>query len=215
MSLFHINYVNFLTTPSETSEGLDKKLSLHYYSRLRFTQNLLPLLNKAASEPSSQAPARVISVLGAGLEGGLNTADLSLKSTYSTRNAANHATTMTTLAFHALAPANPGVTFIHSQPGGVQTNLARGLGTWSRFTLEKSMFLIRPWMVPLQESGERHLWAGRSERFAEGGVVLLGQDSGVKFNKKVDGMRKDGTEEKVWQHTEEVFGKVCKEGGMY
>ena len=36
---------------NETEEGLDKKLSVHYYSRMRFTQQLQPLLAKAAKEP--------------------------------------------------------------------------------------------------------------------------------------------------------------------
>jgi hypothetical protein len=204
----------------ETAEGLDKKFSLHYYSRLRFTQNLLPLLNKAgepSANPAVQPLARVLSVLGAGLEAPLNTADLSLKSNYSLGNCANHAITMTTLSFHKLAKSNPAVTFIHSQPGGVETNIARGLGKWGQFAVEKSAFLLRALgvVIPAQVSGERHLWASTNEEFGKGGVVLVGQDSSVKANAKVEAMTKDGTEEKVWDHTEEVFGKVCREGGKY
>lgn len=45
---------------AETSEGLDKTISMLYYSRMRFTTNLLPLMR------SSEA-AHVISVFGAGL----------------------------------------------------------------------------------------------------------------------------------------------------
>lgn len=50
----------------ETSEGIDKKLSLHYYSRIRFIQNFLPQLGEAASSGSL---ARVVSVLGPSTEG--------------------------------------------------------------------------------------------------------------------------------------------------
>jgi len=201
----------------ETPEGLDKKFSLHYYSRLRFTQNLLPLLNRAASTPSDQASplSRVLAVLAGGYEKPVNTDDLSLKSTYSLSSCANHATSMTTLSFHTLSQSNPAVTFIHSQPGGVNTNLAKGLGKWTNFAVKKAVFLLSPWMVPVQESGERHLWASTNEEFGKGGVVLVGQDSGVTLNSAVEKMREDGTEKKVWEHTEEVFGKICREGGKY
>jgi hypothetical protein len=46
--------------PAETKEGLDKTMSMLYYSRMRFAINLMPLLR--ASEA-----AHVISVFGAGL----------------------------------------------------------------------------------------------------------------------------------------------------
>jgi hypothetical protein len=156
-----------------------------------------------------------VSVLAAGLEGSINVDDLSLKSTYSLRNCANHATTMNSLAVHALAESNPGITFVHSAPGGVQTNLARGLGKWGQMAVENTGFLWRYWAVPVRDSGERHLWAGTSESIAKGGAVLIGSDSGVKTSELVKNMGDDGTQKKVWDHTNEVFAKVCKEGGKY
>jgi hypothetical protein len=141
--------------------------------------------------------------------------DLSLKSTYALRACANHATTMNSLALHALSEENPGVTFIHSAPGGVQTNLTRNLGKWTKMAVDNTLFLWRRWAVPIQESGERHLWAATSESIAKGGAVLIGSDSGVKTSDLVQKMGQDGTEKAVWEHTNEVFDKVCREGAKY
>jgi NAD(P)-dependent dehydrogenase (short-subunit alcohol dehydrogenase family) len=199
---------------TETPEGLDKKFSLHYYSRFRFAQNLLPLLKRAAEGPAP-ALSSLVSVLAAGLEGPINKNDISLKTTYSLRACANHATTMNSLAIQTLAKENPGITFVHSAPGGVQTNLVRGLGKWGKMAVENTYFLWRRWAVPIQESGERHLWAATSESTAKGGAVLIGADSSVKTSELVKKMKEDGTEKLVWDHTNEVFDKICKAGGKY
>jgi len=204
----------------ETAEGLDKKLSLHYYSRLRFTQNFLPLLNRAATPSAEQATpiSRVVSVLGAGLEDTIDTSDLSLKSNYSVRNAARYAITMTTLSFQNVSQSNPGITFIHSQPGGVHTNLVRDMGKWTQFAIKKISLLAKPWLVPVLDSGERHTWTVTNEKFGKGGTVLVGQDSEItgKGNEALlKNMSSDGTEKKVWEHTEEVFEKVCRDGGKF
>jgi hypothetical protein len=198
----------------ETPEGLDKKFSLHYYSRFRFAQNLLPLLNRAASSPAPTLSS-VVSVLAAGLEGAINTSDLSLKTAYSLRACANQATTMNSLAVYTMAKENPGITFIHSAPGGVQTNISRGLGKWVQMAVENTSFLWKRWAVPIQDSGERHLWAATSESTAKGGAVLIGSDSSIKTSDLVNKMIEDGTQKLVWDHTNEVYDKVCKEGGKY
>ena len=39
----------------ETTEGFDKLLNLHYYSRMRFAFNLLPQLTQAAEPAASPA----------------------------------------------------------------------------------------------------------------------------------------------------------------
>jgi hypothetical protein len=197
----------------ETTEGLDKKLSLHYYSRLRFTQNLLPLLNKAALEPAkgSTTPiSRVFSILGGGLEGNINMSDLSLKNNFSLGTCATHAITMTTLSFNKLATSNPKVTFAHVQPGGVETNIAREFNRVVQTALKGLYMVLRPWVMTAQESGERQAWAATTDQFGKGGVVLLGPKGDVTTPSKIVIQAKtDGTEEKVWEHTEKVFGDIC------
>lgn len=203
-----------LNTLTETPEGLDKKLSLHYYSRLRFAQNLLPLLNKAAEEPPSagtSAPiSRVFSVLGGGLEATLNKNDLSLKNTFSLSACANHGITMTTLSFNKLAASNPKITFVHTQPGGVQTNITRDMNPIIQAGVKGAMFLMKPWVQTAKESGERHSWAATVDKFGNGGVVLLGSKGDETVPPKVVQQSKgDGTEDVVWEHTLKVFNKIC------
>ncbi|KZT18895.1 hypothetical protein NEOLEDRAFT_1142755 [Neolentinus lepideus HHB14362 ss-1] len=70
---------------TETTEGIDRKMALHYYARWKFTKDLMPLLQKAKDMGE---PASVTSILGAGYGGPVNIDDLGLKSTYSVANAA-------------------------------------------------------------------------------------------------------------------------------
>ena len=159
----------------ETSEGLDKKLSLHYYSRMRFVANLLPQLTKASNnnnEEKTPSPlSRVVSVLEAGGEAPLNLTDLPLKTHYSLHNCAKHAITMNSVAMEHLASAasHPQKTsFVHCFPGIVRTRLARGFGSGSvtRLAVNALMVLMKPWEVEVEESGERHLYAATSLRFS-------------------------------------------------
>ena len=98
---------------TESVEGLDKKFNLNYYSRLRFTDNLLPQLTAAAE---TGALSRNVSVLSAGKEGPLYLDDLELKRNYSVRTCANHATTMNSLAALHLANLHPQTSFVHIYP---------------------------------------------------------------------------------------------------
>lgn len=70
---------------TETVEGIDRKLAVHYYSRWTFINELTPALLKAKQEGED---AKVISVFSAGTGGKVDTEDLGLKKTYSLRNAA-------------------------------------------------------------------------------------------------------------------------------
>jgi hypothetical protein len=68
----------------ETSEGIDKKLALHYYARWRFIHDLLPSLEQAKKAGEE---AKTISVLGAGKGGQIDVDDLGLKKSFSLLNA--------------------------------------------------------------------------------------------------------------------------------
>lgn len=85
----------------ETDEGLDKKLALHYYARMRFVANLLPQLSKVNNNnDTSPSLSRVISIFEAGGEATLNLDNLPLKTNYSLRNCAKHAITMNSLSWN-------------------------------------------------------------------------------------------------------------------
>jgi hypothetical protein len=189
-------------------------MSLHYYSRIRFAQNLLPLLqNAATADAGTGLPiSRVISVLAAGYERPINTSDLSLKTTFSISNAANHATTMNTLALDSLAKENPSIGFIHSQPGGVDTNLLRDFNKIAQYAGSALLLLLRPlgMMTPIKESGERHTWAATNEEF-KAGAHFIGPKGDFSLNTKlIDQYRADGTQKKVQEHTAEIFASIPK-----
>ncbi|RDW64360.1 uncharacterized protein DSM5745_09771 [Aspergillus mulundensis] len=226
----------------ETDEGLDKKLNLHYYSRMRFVTNLLPQLRNAGDGPgpgtSGQAAgqneesrpplARVVSVLEAGGEAALNLDDLSLKHRYSLRNCAKHAITMNSVSMEHLALAYPQISFMHTFPGIVKTRLNRDFGTAARLAISALMVLARPWEIPLEESGERHLYAATSPRFparmykgggtdaAEGSEGYPGSGfyrlsstgSTYKSSRIMQAYREDGVRDVIWKHTLDVFAKV-------
>ena len=103
---------------TETEEGLDTKLALHYFGRVAFVQALLPALRAAGD-------ARVLFVLSAGVHGAYAHAadDFELRKHYSLKNAADAAGFYTDAACDSLArePANAGVTFCHAAPGVVRT----------------------------------------------------------------------------------------------
>ncbi|EED21075.1 conserved hypothetical protein [Talaromyces stipitatus ATCC 10500] len=212
---------------TETSEGIDKKLSLHYYSRVRFIQNLLPHLSQAAS---SGGLARVISVLGPSTEGKLIEDDLDLRTHYSLTNAATHAVTMTSLSMIHLATANPTISFIHSAPGGVKTNLMRDFNPLAKGLVSGILALLTPvhskiGIIPVKDSGERHVYAATHPAFAprEEHVETMGADgekgSGayrVHYDSSIVESKMDlikdylskGTVKTVWDHTLEVINKA-------
>ncbi|KAL4886726.1 hypothetical protein BJY04DRAFT_204873 [Aspergillus karnatakaensis] len=149
---------------NETKEGIDYLFALRYYTRMRFIQNLLPLLE---SESASATPSRVISIYGGGFEFPINTADLDLKHSFSLLNAYKHSITMTSLAMEHLSQIHPSVSFIHAYPGLVGTNIysnsfpapiaaVYNYGLWP---------LLWPFSVGLEECGERHLFHLSSARY--------------------------------------------------
>lgn len=215
----------------ETTEGLDKLLNLHYYSRMRFAFNLLPQLTQAAE---SGGLSRVVSVLAAGMENNIFLDDLALKKHYGLRSCLNHAATMNSFAAEELAAANPRTSFIHSEPGFVKTNLARGLGPVLKVVSEAFMFVATPWAVPFQESGERHLYEATSNSYPP---LSISEESAVIGSNGVKGSgayllswdgapcgaaqimekyRSKDAGKQIWKHTLEVFERVCgNENGKY
>ncbi|KAF2502941.1 NAD(P)-binding protein [Lophium mytilinum] len=214
----------------ETAEGLDRKFSLHYYARWRFAQNLLPQLTAAAtSDPLS----RVVSVLDPMIRSNLVLDDLSLKTHFSLSNCAAHACGFSDFAAEELAAANPNTSFIHAYPGLVNTGLANTFGPILRVGATILMAALKPFAVPLTESGERHLYAATNQAYAPkakaGEDAALGSD-GVKGSgaywlswngermdsDRLKGYRAQGLGKTIWAHTLEVFDKICgTEGGKY
>jgi NAD(P)-dependent dehydrogenase (short-subunit alcohol dehydrogenase family) len=83
----------------DTSEGIDKKLAVHYYARWRFIYDLLPSLERA-KEAGEEAEA--LSVLAAGKGGEIDVDDLGLKKGFSLSSAAMAAPTYTDLMLEVI-----------------------------------------------------------------------------------------------------------------
>lgn len=122
-----------------TAEKIDNKLALHYYGRMLFVQELLPLLR------SSPNGGKVLFVLD-GVNGNpskINWDDMSLENTYSLSSAANHAMSFTDLIIqhYTSQPENESVTFTHAFPGFVRTGLSNSLPFYARIPLQGIMKL--------------------------------------------------------------------------
>jgi len=190
-------------------------MAIMFYSRMRFIVNLLPLLSAASS---AGQPSRVHSALSAGKEGEIFLDDLPLKNHYSLKNCATQATTMTTLAFDQLASSNPDINFIHTSPGIVRTNITQGFGPAINFISKTFLALLAPLLtVPVQESGERHLYAALSKDYSK-----VTSDSSIKQMYRLDSKseicgendalrkyRQQKTGVEIWEHTLHVFDDVC------
>lgn len=221
----------------ETSEGLDKKFALHYYSRMRFINQLQPLLAKAINEHQY---SRVLAVLDPqpGMKGGLNFSDMSLKSGFSLMKCATHASAMTNLAFAHLAKKNVYTSYIHAFPYVVDTGVGRDAwGPLKSVVAPILKIALKGVTVDQKESGERHLFAATDGSFlsknptesvapdyraigsdgekGSGSYLLNWNSETLPDTKAAKQLREEGGEAKVWEHTEEVFKKICEEGGKY
>ncbi|KDQ08653.1 hypothetical protein BOTBODRAFT_37804 [Botryobasidium botryosum FD-172 SS1] len=105
---------------TETEEGLDQKLALHFYSRWKFAGELLPLLKKAKADGED---AKVMSVLDAVNGGPIKLDDIDLKKGYGLKAAADTATTGNDIMVDEYARRHPDLAFTHIYPGVVNTSL--------------------------------------------------------------------------------------------
>lgn len=191
-------YLNFAGRQNNV-EGLDISTSLRYYGRVRFTQNLVPIMSPNA---------RVVSVLAGGKEGKIFEDDLDLERNYSLLNSMGHFTSRMTLAFDRLAEQNPQKGFVHVYPGFVNTGvLARnatgilGFVMWIVETISGG-FIMQP-----EEAGERMLYYGTSEQYAKGSWSL-DWDGTPKTVKVLVEYRENGMAAKVEDHNRMIFNRV-------
>lgn len=171
-----------------------------------------------------------MSVLGPSTEGKIIEDDLDLQRNYSLPNAATHAVTMTSLSMIHLAASNPSISFIHSAPGGVKTNIMRDFNPFAKILANGAFALLAPFgskigLVGLKESGERHVYASTYPKFAPRNekVETVGADgekgSGayrVHFDSSIVESKQDvikeyldrGVVNTVWEHTTGIIDKA-------
>lgn len=215
---------------TETVDGIDRKMAVNYYARMRCIEKLMPSLEKASNEGEL---SRVISVLAAGSEGDVRVDDLELKHNFTLHACLAHCVVMTDFFIAGLAERYPGTSFSHSYPGTVKTGIANELSGPVRLAVKVMYAVMTPWILNVQESGERHLFQITSQCYPsrEGGVgipvpeglsamrAVNGEPGGGAYLLDWDGKstgdesvlskhREMGMEKIVWDHTHEIFERA-------
>ncbi|KAH7356832.1 hypothetical protein BKA65DRAFT_534615 [Rhexocercosporidium sp. MPI-PUGE-AT-0058] len=196
----------------DTTEGLDAFMSHLYYSRARFTIQLMPLLLE------SSLPARVVSVFGPGRDVKLIPDDLSLRDprNYSFMNMGSHAAYFMTFFFERMASQYPGrLSLTHYYPGLVLTDaftngtMSSKLITWTFRIISP---FIRPFTVSQMESGNRVIFH-TSPRFparsaSAGGEQLPEADGDLEIAISSDGVVGGGAYRGSWNGDVVPLGKA-------
>ena len=237
-----LNYVVYCQTKSTmrsrtpTSEGIDEKLCLNFYSRLYLTNLLLPLLRKTAENDNSTADVRVMSVFAAGTHSTgypLYRQDPRLEKSenYTFENSANLAVFYNDLIFdkfakmelveemkekEARSSINNNnktrrnlITFIHSYPGFTNTNLGREMN-----------FALRGVLRAMQATAAREpsvsaefmcsgLLDPAYKNRAENPSAVLLSEYGVNDAKKTP-LHTDEAMEYVWNDANKLLSEVEK-----
>ncbi|CAH0018866.1 unnamed protein product [Clonostachys rhizophaga] len=209
---------------AQTSEHLHLLAALNYYCRVRFIQNLLPLVQ--------QAPGlrRVVAVGGGGHEGNLDPNDFQALRV-PVPDLREYLTTLVTLGLENVARGAPEVSIVHNYPGTVKTPL---LDSMPDEVLRTLTFL------PLEECGERQVFMATSAKYPpvsgqnagitmvdginvaisttgeEGrGVYSVGVDcesASPAVREKLAGLRDRGMLDEVWRHTQGEFERIMEDG---
>lgn len=192
-------YISFVGR-EDNADGLDNSISLRYYGRIRFIQDLLPIMSKNG---------RAVTVLAGGQEGKIFEGDLDLQRNYSVANSAGHFSAMLSLTNDRFAEQNPEKGFVHVFPGLVSTGLlgnsATGvLGYIFRWIVQPvmSLFATKP-----GDAGERMLYYGTSEQYATGSKIL-DSDGTERAEKVLVEYRERGLVDVVVEHNQKIFERV-------
>jgi hypothetical protein len=191
-----------------------------------------------------QAPSlrRIVAVGGGTLEGPIDPTDfpalrvplLKLR---------GHLTTLITLGLEAVARTAPEVSFVHDYPGTVNTPLMTHAKGLHGVLVRAYVSLFGRWVcVPVEESGERHLYLATSSRFQPvsgknagiqlgdgvevavgttgeigSGMYSVGWDCGSAspaVRELLAGLREKGMVDEIWRHTEEEYKRIAAEDGQ-
>jgi len=178
---------------TETSEGNDVKMMLHYYTRFLIIRDLLPRFSEST---------KVMSVLDSkrGYKDKMDWDDLDLKKGFSLGAAAMHCMSMTDIAMQRFASQNPAHTFIHAYPSAVDTSISRSLPGY-----------IRPGASLMYKA-----FANSPSNCAEWMFAALNaQPKGARFvisngdDVKGKELANDAEMEKLWNHSVGLVDKVA------
>ncbi|KZT24771.1 NAD(P)-binding protein [Neolentinus lepideus HHB14362 ss-1] len=203
--LSRLKKLNFLSvSPSivtfngrtETEEGIDWKMALHYYARWMFIHDLMPLLRKAKDAGED---ASVMTILGAGRGGPIDLNDLDINESYDLGKAAKATNTYNDLMLESFHEQNPDVGFTHQNPGAVNTNIIKNSNIPGKSIMQFVLYPIAAALTRSPEEAGHYLLHGLL-RGAEKGGVYRREPHGVDIGKA----KYFGSDEKtkaVWEHT--------------
>lgn len=202
-------------------------MCVNYYARMRFIHNLMPRLN-AASQTGELS--RVMTVLAAGSEGDVRLDDLDLRHNFTLHACLAHCVVMTDFMIEELAKRHPETSFSHSYPGTVKTGIANALTGPARLAVKVMYSVMTPWILNVQESGERHFFQITSRCYpaanggvgvpippglspmrgtagveSSGGYLLDWDGKSIGDQRILEKYRAQGVGQKVWEHTMQIF----------
>jgi hypothetical protein len=213
-----------------TQEGIDTQMSLLYYSRMRFIQNLTPLLL------ASTKTARVISIFAGNTEDSTKLGELPIgvppPASYGIAAVRKHTAFMKTFFFEGLAEKHAGkISFIHIFPGLVDGpvfysdvnplwfrmvwQVLRPLMSWYMTTPEacgQVMLFLATRRYPAKgnftksdatKAGDEVEYSSQHE--LGGGAYAVGERGDARKTVSWAKFRKDDTGKNVWDHTMEVL----------
>lgn len=202
---------------TETSDGIDQKLSLHYYGRILFLRHLSERMKRTALQPQNN-DVRVLNILSGGVHSAYTDLDdLDLKKNFTLANAANAAGFYNDLAMDQMSrdtdylnaipdtdntKSKRGISFIHAAPGFVRTTWGKDFPVYLTLPLRfAQLFAKSP-----EECASLMVQHGLLSAERQGqGFHIMGE------NGQVASPTKDHTDlyrEKVWQHTNELLTKA-------
>lgn len=197
---FLLKWLEALKLGIDTKEGLETCFTLSYYSRMRLTSNLLPLLRQSPTP-------RVLSVLNAGKEAAMRDDDIGLEQNCDAFGIMKHTVTMTSLAFEYLAENEKGITFLHSGPGWVNTTIftkltppeSSGLAWTVLLAVIRTIAAVSYSFVGLtvEECGERQAFYLSSDAFTPGAWRVDGSSEKISPGCVLVKYREGGWPEKV------------------
>ncbi|KAH7558749.1 hypothetical protein BM1_04886 [Bipolaris maydis] len=202
-----------------TEEGLDSQMSLLYYSRIRFIQNLSGLLS------ASPTTAHVISIFAGSVEDQIKTGEVPIgapeAASYSVTEVRKRTCFMKTFIFESLAEQHEGkISFVHIYPGLVDgpTFLSEENPLWFRMLWRVLKPLASWFMTSAEVCGqvmvslctERYPAKGTltgdkvalsSQKEMGGGAYAVGQRGDERKQVSWAKARRDDSAKKVWEHT--------------
>lgn len=191
---------------TETTEGIDNKMAVHYYGRMMMIRQLSDRLKLTAVQPENH-DVRVLNIFSGGVhQAYTDLEDLDLKKNFTLQNAANACGFYSDLSLDELSrddaylhniPMNSmegkkrGISYIHAAPGFVKTTWGKDLPFYFSVPIKiAQIFAKSP-----EQCGDTLIMNG----------ILAPERQGQGFHI----MNADGTEGKVTQaHSAEIREKV-------